>query len=111
MNLLCYCDYRMHDSTDNVPFKAYVQADEDLTRFWEAVDTALEAVARGGDRKSAWHQFAKEMIPMRRTMYQCPACGRIYLEDGKGDFHCFVPESGDVPKGLLRRDGGVEGVR
>jgi hypothetical protein len=37
-----------------------------------------------------------------RQVWQCPACGALYLEDADGERHRFLPESAAVPKDLLR---------
>lgn len=37
-----------------------------------------------------------------RTIYQCPECGVIYIEEDSGKLSAFLPEDDKVSKNLLK---------
>ncbi|TDC81156.1 hypothetical protein [Actinomadura sp. 7K507] len=82
MKISCACGEVIPDQTDFIPYKARFVADMD----WDDV-----AEGDVGERLWEWS----------RCMWQCTACGRLYVEDRQGGLHCFAPEKAGVPSDLL----------
>ena len=81
MKIRCDCGALLPDSTDRVPYKAYVLPDQD----WEDVT----GPGSGALRRAA-------------VLYQCGECGRLLFSGTDGRVHHFAPERPDVPRDLLR---------
>lgn len=81
MKIRCACGELIVDQTDFISYKARFIADQD----WD------DAV---GDEDRLWS--------CSRHMWQCLACGRLYIDDHDGGLQCFVPESAEAPVNLLR---------
>lgn len=103
MHFLCKCGYSIHDTSDNLSYKANIIADQDMDEFWNLIE---EAEKPHNETKAIFHKLTDLMI---RCIYQCPLCGRLYIEDQDNDFRfiCFSPCSegepdSDVSKKLLR---------
>lgn len=82
----CACGYRFHDNTDNLPFKGYVLADEDMIEFTDSFDKYAHAPRKKRD------DIACNSLNMLREIYQCPKCGTIYFHDfNSNKLFTFVP--------------------
>lgn len=77
MKIRCRCGAVLPDQTDYLSFKAHLVADRD----WE--DFAASTESRG-----------KVDATYVRLCYQCPQCGRLYVEDASRHLHVFSPEAG-----------------
>lgn len=103
----CACGYRFHDNTDNLPFKGYVLADEDINEFTDSFDKYADAPRKTREDKWRRDDICTNSLKMMRDIYQCPKCGTVYFSDFKGNkLHTFVPaepfEMDDVIKEKLR---------
>jgi hypothetical protein len=78
MNFTCICGHVVSDSTDDLPHKARLVADEDWNLFTESLDWRLVS-----------------------NLYQCSQCGRLRLEKPRGNVVFFEPENANVSKRLL----------
>lgn len=120
MTIICQCDFIVRDQTDFLPHKAYFTADMDLDDFWQVIATAFEDLA-GALRSTATdeasvraairkvqEQAEDASLRYRRLMYQCPGCGRLYIDDTKGVPHVFEPSNAEASAHLLRS---VEGEK
>ena len=104
MKFTCHCGALLIDQTDNLPHKGHVIPDQAWFGVMEAWD------ARVIDRLAAKTITADEaarvsreiLINAVREMYQCAACGRIYLNDSEHRLQCYRPESDETPKDVLR---------
>ena len=85
MKFSCLCGKTLSDSTDDIPYKALLVADEDWNAFIESVQSV-----QGYD----WRLIT--------NIYQCPNCGRLRLEKPPGHVVFFEPENETVSKALLR---------
>jgi hypothetical protein len=74
----------MSDSTDGIPYKARLVADEDWNAFIES-----SVSPNGAD----WRLIT--------NIYQCPNCGRLRIEKPSGCVSFFLPEGSDISKALL----------
>ncbi|QIF01639.1 hypothetical protein [Roseimicrobium sp. ORNL1] len=77
MKIRCKCGAVIPDNSDFLSYKAHVVADQD----WEDFEDMIES----GKRVDSWFSFV-------RTCYQCPHCGRLYVEDASRELHAFAPE-------------------
>ena len=96
MKILCECGEVIRDNTDGLTFKASYVADEDWNELWELVESSLEKAA-GPDARPV-HHVMSEFSRFFEWMWQCRACGRLFLTDdtNKTDSHVFTfKQSGD----------------
>jgi hypothetical protein len=65
------------------------------------VDDAVEKSGPTAEDKQracmAWRHYTMLRV------WQCYACGSVYIESSDGSHHRFVPSSKDVPKQLFKR--------
>jgi hypothetical protein len=87
MNLNCRCGELIHDITDYQENKAHFIPDQS----WESMHESI------ADGNSSWNAASK----VRRVMYQCHNCSRLYVQDQSGNFISFAPE-GNGQFGILK---------
>jgi hypothetical protein len=87
MKLQCKCGETIHDNSDYQENKAYFVPDE----TWESM---LEEIDSGS---SPWDATRK----VKRNIYQCYNCSRIYLETKSGHYSSFTPDK-EVKFGILK---------
>lgn len=75
MHFLCKCGYRIHDNSDLHSYKAAIIADQDMTEFWDLIEKAEQP------HTEMIEIFYKLAALMERHIYQCPSCGRIFIEN------------------------------
>ncbi len=75
MKIGCKCGAVIPDQTDYLSFKAHLVADRDWEDFVESSES----------RKEVNSSYV-------RLTYQCPQCGRLYIEDASRNLHVFAPE-------------------
>ncbi len=120
MKFRCLCGETIRDQTDYLEHKAWVLRDQDDERFGQAVEdevAAFLAAVRAGSR-AAWlaerphlgNQSdaavigAIALFAQPRFMsvaYECPACGRLYLDRTPGSIApavIYVPASGTAER-------------
>ena len=85
MKFICLCGKILSDSTDFIPYKTRLIADEDWEHFLDSNQRP-----EGHD----WH--------CETHIYQCPDCGCLRIEKPKGCVVFFKPEDDIVSKTLLR---------
>lgn len=92
MHFLCKCGkYRFHDSSDCLPYKGCIYPDEDTNTLGQLIEDGF----RTGDTDTMWSGIN---ALFRRTMYQCPECGRLYIEnDDYSSFTVFTPNGDAEP--------------
>lgn len=96
MHFLCPCGNDIHDTSDCLSYKASIIADQDEEELWEILEKAEKPHNDKID-------IATEVMRLlHRNVYQCPECGRIFLEDAADRFElkCFEPAE-DVGKRML----------
>lgn len=82
MKFDCACGRQLVDSGDGHPHKARVVADRDWERFLDDVEQ--------GAPDAPWTRHV-------RALYQCPDCGRLWLDQGGRRLLAFVPEAREGP--------------
>ena len=80
MKIYCKCGNVLTDSTDDLSYKGSILADQDMNTFWEIIDK-LEKPHKG--HISA---FSEINGMLRRNMYQCTECGRLFVEDQANNY-------------------------
>ena len=90
----CTCGEVLCDQTDFLPHKARLVADEDWFDLFDIVDELTTTGARDPD------EFTRRTLGYWRDVFQCPACGRLYLQT-QDRLHEFVPAEASTPKDLL----------
>lgn len=115
----CPCGHTISDTTDNLPDKGDILPDTHQEQFFCGVADELagyiEAVREGrteawlkktgylrlglGDSDIVHDWMAGRFLNLKRTIYECEACGRILIETGekKGDallFQSYSPDNG-----------------
>lgn len=96
MKFACTCGHVILDGTDYIPYKAHVISDQDI------FDAAEMSDRGSGD----WFPT------LTRRLYECTACGRLWIEGPDGELAGYAPEArtgqilapaaGDAWRALLR---------
>lgn len=109
MNFLCKCGYRIHDSSDGLSYKGWIIADQDMDEFWHLTERKEEILhSEKADMTEVDTIDSRLYSITERAIYQCPSCGRVFIEDLLDDFKLiqFTPcidgkPEPDVSKKLL----------
>jgi hypothetical protein len=104
MKFTCSCGATLHDQSDALPHRGHLIADQDWHPVADALDDAvIDALAAGTiDREAAYHRARLILGRASRSMYQCRACGRLYIDDRQGRLQCYVPAGPETSKEILR---------
>ena len=81
----------IHDGTDALGHKGHVIGDKDWGRFWDRVDAALTVAAKGREESAA---MALTQADPARRIWECRACGRLWVEGAGGGLTAYAPQSG-----------------
>lgn len=104
MKFNCHCGALLIDQSDALPHKAYLIADQDWFTVLDGLDEqVIDPLSVGkisGD--AAAHRARTILTGMKRSLYQCRDCGRIYINDTHGDLHCYAPQSETTSREILR---------
>ena len=104
MKITCHCGALIIDQTDELPHKGHLIPDQECFATYDAIDDhVIDPVADGRlGREAAYREARKIIRQPTRLMYQCRSCGRLYIDDPKRELHCFVPESEQTSREILR---------
>lgn len=99
MKFLCPCGYCFHDNTDNLRFKAHILPDQDMNEFADIIE-------RGEQPHSEQRELYFTLMDLLdRTIYQCPQCGRLFIENNNPrTFAIFTPGADAVPDETVDRN-------
>lgn len=100
MHFYCNCGNRITDITDFLSYKASLLADQDEEDFFNEMETYIKNKTLSQEECLDGITLALPMYYMWRDVYQCPKCGRLFIDDGSEHLYSFVPE-GEVNKKLL----------
>jgi len=103
----CHCGATISDSADSLSHKAHLTPDQDLYGVWDGIDDAvIDRVASGElALRDAYVESRRIISAPTRLMWQCFDCGRLYIDGPDGKMHCFVPETSETEKRILRSRG------
>lgn len=101
MHFYCSCGFRFSDTGDCIPYKARILADQDVKELVEILEYGEQP------HSDELELFAPACDLIGREIFQCPDCGRLYVEDQDYSFVPFVPSEDaapmpDVNRRLLR---------
>ncbi len=104
MKINCRCGAIIFDGTDDLPHKGHLIPDQDWFATFNAIDDeVIDPLAERRLDKSTAYTHALHLISRSaRLVWQCRACGRLYMDDAVGDLHCFVPEGEPIDPEILR---------
>ena len=97
MNFACRCGYCFYDGSDNLSFKAHILADED----WNEFVGYLEDAEKPHTEKI--ENMGRSLDLLERCIYQCPECGRLFLESADGSLTMFTPSDTAEPEPDVNR--------
>lgn len=106
----CKCGNILHDRTDYINCKGYVISDKEYFDMLDLADKMIEST--NPDREELAMSFRmnisfKDSYIKLKHIFQCPACGRVLLENNKGELRSFYPEDSD-DKAFLDYKGDAE---
>ena len=89
MHFSCQCGNVIHDTSDNLSYKGYIIADQDIDYLIETI----EKLEKPHTQYIGVYDEISKLL--RRTVYQCPDCGRVYIENLAHDYKLvgFNPDS------------------
>lgn len=106
MKVLCPCGTVISDTTDALPYKAYLRSDQDEFAYQDILVRDARALARSfRDEYSddvaenmlqiALQEFGLSAAGLERAIYECPDCGRMLIRSRYDamKFECYLPES------------------
>lgn len=103
MKINCECGWVIPDITDGVPNKAYLIPDQDWETLWDSIDDAIENPGSTPKEREA-RCMALRQLRLFRTLWQCPGCGQLFIDDQKYELQLFVPRSPETSKSILARN-------
>ena len=90
MKIRCVCGEIIPDQTDYLPYKAHVIGDKDYFDFLDAVDEAIESKEENREKLCMNVRGAEPS----RLAWECNTCGRLYLDDKRGNLVEYLPQNG-----------------
>lgn len=100
MHFWCGCGRRISDTTDRLPYKACFLANEDEIDYCDALEQLIKDENLSAEEKAMRAAVTLQVRYLCRCIYQCPDCGRLFVDDHDYKLHSFVPEE-PVDKHLL----------
>ncbi len=104
MKITCTCGALIIDQSDGLPHKAFLLPDQTLDPLLDALESeVIDAVAtRKITREAAYHRLRTLLNQAKRPMWQCQACGRLYIDDPSYQAHEFMPATASTDRRILR---------
>lgn len=103
MHFSCECGNQILDTTDYLPYKAYLIPDQDLFDYIDEIDKIIQNVGSNLEEKEDAKQKIRNLsVEYTKMIYQCPRCGNIFLKDKLTDLEMFQGSNYDVNKELLQ---------
>ena len=104
MKIGCRCGASIIDQTDDLPHKGHLVPDQAWFATYDAIDDeVIDPVADGRlGKEEAYHRARSIIGRSARLMWQCRACGRLYIDGLDGQLRCFMPEDEPADREVLR---------
>lgn len=91
MKIGCECGNVIVDQTDFLPYKGYIISDQDWFDLLDAIDFAVEKSGHSEkEKESALMKVRSLAVTLSKEIYQCTACGRVYIHNNSGGLEMFV---------------------
>ncbi len=112
MKIECRCGRMIIDQTDCLPHKAHLIPDQEWFQVHDDLDSELvdRLVDNSLDRDTAYMKSRMILTRASRLMWQCRACGRLYIDDRDGKPQCYVPATDETEKAILEGHGGEDDI-
>lgn len=104
MKFDCHCGEVIYDSTDDLPYKGYLIPDQAWFSTYDTIDNeVIDPLTHGRIGQEMAYHLARQIISRSaRCMWQCQACGRLYIDGLDDQLQCFLPEGEAVDREILR---------
>jgi hypothetical protein len=103
MKIGCSCGEVIRDQSDDLPDKAHLVPDEIWFTVFDRLDSIIGDAVQGRMKLEDAQRAAMQAVwDASRPIWQCRACGRIYIENPKRDLGIFVPASETEERMILR---------
>ena len=100
MHFYCGCGRRISDTTDLLPYKACFLSNEDEIAYCDTLEQIIKDESLSLEERAYLAVVTLQVRYLSRCMYQCPDCGKLFIDDNDYKLHSFVPEE-PVDKHLL----------
>lgn len=114
MKISCACGYQILDSTDYLPHKGHIIADQLWFDMFDEIDAVIEGCGSGkGDREAACMRVRESVLRRTRLAWQCSQCGILHLDDEDRVLQQFRPNGAATSRTVFarRRDAKKEPIR
>ena len=101
MKIQCKCGHLIVDSTDDLPYKGHVIADQNLHSIKDLIDYSIEKSGPSVEEKETACMNVRNNFTTR-FIWQCQECSRLYLDNKKNELVCFTPEDSESNDILLQ---------
>lgn len=107
MKIGCHCGAALSDQADGLPHKAHLIPDQEWFPVFDGLEAVIDEVVAGRtDAEAAYMKMRSILGTAARLVYQCQACGRLFVDDRQHQLHTFTPASAETDREMLRsRDG------
>ncbi|MEL6537096.1 MAG: hypothetical protein AAFQ98_16865 [Bacteroidota bacterium] len=102
MKIPCACGHVIIDQTDGLSNKGHLISDTQWFAFWEAIDDAIENSGPTAKEKEAACMRLRQQNPFK-LMWECPQCGRLYVDGAHGEVTIYQPENQVYNQALNRK--------
>lgn len=104
MKIDCHCGASIVDQADDLPHKGHLIPDQAWLATCDAIDgEVIDPVADGRlGREAAYHHVRRIIGRSSWLVWQCRACGRLYVDGRDGQLRCFRPEGEPADREVLR---------
>jgi hypothetical protein len=104
VKILCHCGDSISDQTDDLPNKGHLVPDQNWFATFDAIDDEVIDPLAGGllSREEAYQRTRQIIIRSSRLMWQCRACGRLYIDGVDGQLRCYAPDGERRDHEILR---------
>ena len=105
MKIKCKCGNLISDGADSLPSMAHGFPNQEYFILQDAIDEAIE---RSGDlpaeKEKACMAIHTLLGRLRRSAYECYACGRLWIYDSSNQFQTYSPDPDEPSKscGIFR---------
>ncbi|WP_370320300.1 hypothetical protein [Oricola sp.] len=101
MKIQCECGHMIHDGTDGLGHKGHLIPDRRWDELADAIDAAIETGETPRHREAAAMRMRVLLNEMSRTVWQCDACGILYMDNGHRRLRAFRPAGDEDVLGIL----------